>query len=135
MAIIQQEDTGSYPRSVTLAERLEQLERKQKLLQRDKETLETKKQFKFPFNWRRKFSQSKRKNAEDKMLVLYLNKKNQIEPPKLMPIFDGNMIVWKNKPYEFDPRAVWTVKGMKGNSGTNNLSQFKVKETGERLKD
>ena len=31
-----------------------------------------------------------------------------------MHIFDGNMIVWKNKPYEFDPRAVWRVKGMKG---------------------
>ncbi|GAH22502.1 unnamed protein product, partial [marine sediment metagenome] len=31
-----------------------------------------------------------------------------------MPIFDGNMIVWKNKPYEFDPRAVWNIR-MKGN--------------------
>ena len=49
------------------------------------------------------------------MLVIFLNKKNQIEPPKFMPVFDGNMIVWKNKPYEFDPRAVWSVKGMKGN--------------------
>lgn len=25
------------------------------------------------------------------------------------------MIVWKNKPYEFDPRAVWTIQGMRGN--------------------
>jgi len=48
------------------------------------------------------------------MLVLFLNKKNEIEPPKFMPIYDGNMIIWKNKPYEFDPRAVWRVKGMKG---------------------
>ncbi|MBT53766.1 MAG: hypothetical protein CMF72_10270 [Mameliella sp.] len=49
------------------------------------------------------------------MLVFFLNKKNEMESPKFMPIFDGNMIVWKNKPYEFDPRAVWTVMGMKRN--------------------
>lgn len=47
------------------------------------------------------------------MLVIFLNKKNEIESPRFMPIFDGNMIIWKNKPYEFDPRAVWTIKGVK----------------------
>jgi hypothetical protein len=57
---------------------------------------------------------AKRKINAENMLVIFLNKKNEIEPPKFMPIFDGNMIVWRNKPYEFDPRAVWRVKGMKG---------------------
>jgi len=62
-----------------------------------------------------KFNKAKKKSMRNMMLVLFLNKKNEIEPPKFMPIFDGNMIVWKNKPYEFDPRAVWTVRGMRGN--------------------
>lgn len=48
------------------------------------------------------------------MLVVYFNKKNEIELPKFMPIFDGNMVVWKNKPYEFDPRAIWRIKGVRG---------------------
>lgn len=48
------------------------------------------------------------------MLVIYFNKKNEIEPPKFMPIYDGNMVIWKNKPYEFDPRAIWRIKGVRG---------------------
>lgn len=32
-----------------------------------------------------------------------------------MPIFDGNMVIWRNKPYEFDPRAIWRIKGVRGN--------------------
>lgn len=98
----------------TLAERLRKLEGKVKHIDRDEETLERTKTFKFPFKWRRQFNKSKKVPSE-MVLVLFLNKKNQIEPPKFMPIFEGNMIVWKHKPYEFDPRAVFTVKGMKGN--------------------
>jgi len=103
-----------YNRSITLADRVKSLERKEKLFSREKETEERVKQFRWPFKWRRKFNASKRKSKAEMMLVLFLNKKNEIEPPKFMPIFDGNMIVWRNKPYEFDPRAVWRVKGMKG---------------------
>lgn len=101
-------------RGVTLAERVRDLEKKEQLLLRENITEEETKPFKFPFKWRRKFSQTNKKANNEMMLVIFLNKKNQIETPKFMPIFDGNMIVWKNKPYEFDPRAVWTIKGMKG---------------------
>lgn len=48
------------------------------------------------------------------MLVIYFNKKNEIEAPRFMPIYDGNMVIWKNKPYEFDPRAIWRIKGVRG---------------------
>lgn len=113
MAYVQSQPTTD--RTITLADRLARLEREVSLKDREIETIETKKQFKFPFSWRRKFSQAKRKSNSEKMLVFFYNKKNELEPPKLLPVFDGNMIVWKNKPYEFDPRAVWTVKGMKGN--------------------
>ena len=114
MASIWKEENSDRGRSLTLAERIRNLERKAQIRERSDETDEKIKQFKFPFKWKRKFLQSKRKSASEKMLVIYFNKKNEIEPPKFMPIFDGNMIVWKNKPYEFDPRAIWRIKGVRG---------------------
>lgn len=101
-------------RTITLAERVKSLEKAVKLKNEEQISEEKTKGFKFPIKWTRKFRQAPRKKYNDMMLVIFLNKKNQIEAPKFMPIFDGNMIVWKNKPYEFDPRAVWTIKGMKG---------------------
>ena len=47
--------------------------------------------------------------------------------------FNGEYFDTPNKLY--NNGVVKFVRGLKGNSGTNNLSQFKVKETGERLKD
>ena len=113
MAFIQQEERTSRG-TTTLAERILALENEKRLSERGNITERKKKEFKWPFKWKSKFSAAKRKRFSDMMLVIFLNKKNELEPPKFMPIFDGNMIVWKNKPYEFDPRAVWRVKGMKG---------------------
>jgi hypothetical protein len=48
-------------------------------------------------------------------------------------VFNGEYFDTPNKLY--NNGVVKFVKGVKGVSGTNNLSQFKVKETGERLKD
>jgi len=129
MAFIQQERerTGSSLRGRTLAERLLALEKKEKLMERAEITEERKKEFKWPFKWSSKFKAAKRKRYDDMMLVIFLNKKNELEPPKFMPIFDGNMIVWKNKPYEFDPRAVWRVKGMRGTP-----QAYLIKETDRR---
>lgn len=50
------------------------------------------------------------KGAEDKVLMLFLNIKGEIEPPRLVPLYSGNIIIWKHKAYEFDPRASWTTK-------------------------
>jgi len=108
------EQRNDEQRTITLAERVSQLEQAKKLAQREEISEEKTKQFRWPFKWKRKYNASKRKINADNMLVIFLNKKNEMEPPKFMPIFDGNMIVWRNKPYEFDPRAVWRVKGMKG---------------------
>lgn len=114
MESIQEKETSG-GRGMTLADRIRELEEKAKIAERTEETKKKTKQFKFPIKWKRKFMQAKRKINREKMLVFFLNKKNEIEPPKFMPIFEGNMIIWRNKPYEFDPRAVWTVRGMKGN--------------------
>lgn len=123
MAYIQQEKQNR-TRGMTLAERIHKLEKARDLSNKDTETKENTQFFKFPFKWRKKFSQSKRKVNENMMLVIFLNKKNEIEPPKFMPIFDGNMIVWKNKPYEFDPRAVWRIKGIKGTPQTYLIKEI-----------
>lgn len=47
--------------------------------------------------------------------------------------FNGEVFDTPNKLY--NNGIVKFVKGKKGGSGTNNMSQFTVKETGERLKD
>lgn len=47
--------------------------------------------------------------------------------------FNGEYFDTPNKLY--NNGIVKMVKGKKGNSGTNNLSQFVIKESGERLKD
>jgi len=107
MEIIPEETAA---RRVTLAERVRELEDRRRLAERSEETISTTKQFKWPFKWKSKF---RKKSPDDKILVIFLNKKNEIEPPRFMPIYDGNMIVWKNKPYEFDPRAVWRIKGVR----------------------
>jgi len=112
MAIIRKEE-NNYDRRITLADRVSDLEHRTRIAERDKETVEQTKQFKWPFKWRRKFAKSIRMKDENKILVVYFNKKNEIELPRFMPIFDGNMIVWKNKPYEFDPRAIWRMKGVR----------------------
>lgn len=80
----------------------------------DKVTEDTKKQFKFPFKWTWKFGQAKKKQNQEMALVLFFNKKNEIEAPMFLPIFSGNMIVYRNKAYEFDPRAIWRMRGVKG---------------------
>jgi len=114
-------------KGVTLAEKVRLLEKKQKLSERAEVTSEKTKEFKYPFKWKWKFNQTHKKDKRDMMLVIFLNKKNQIEVPKFMPIFDGNMIVYKNKPYEFDPRAVWRILGVK------KFSQvYLIKETDRR---
>ncbi len=48
-------------------------------------------------------------------------------------IFNGEEFDTPNKLY--NNGIVKYVKGVRGNSGTNNLSQFKIKSTGERLID
>jgi len=113
MAIIPKE--AEYRRTITLAGRLREVEDKLKFYEQGKETKEKTKGFKWPWKWKRKFSQSHKKNKSESVLVIFLNKKNEIEVPKFMPIFDGNMVIWRNKPYEFDPRAIWTIRGVKKN--------------------
>ncbi len=100
---------------LSLADRVRYLEKERMLSSRIEETKKKTRQFRWPFKWKFRFSKVHKKTNANKMLVIFLNKKNEIEVPKFMPLFDGNMIIWKNKPYEFDPRAIWTIKGVRKN--------------------
>jgi hypothetical protein len=99
---------------MSLSDKVNSLEEIKDSLEKQKETLETSRPFRFPFRWALKFMQSKRKSKQEMALVLFFNKKNEIEQPMFLPIFSGNMIVYKNKAYEFDPRAIWRIRGVRG---------------------
>ena len=94
---------------LSLKERLKILEEKQNLDNAKKETTEVKKEWKWPFKWKGVMNKStKPKIAENKVLLIYFNQKNEIEEPVMVPLY-GNIVIHKNKAYEFDPRAIWTI--------------------------
>jgi hypothetical protein len=94
-----------------ITERLAQVEEDLKFGRLKIDTDENEKPFKFPRKWKGPMNKStKEKPSEDKVLMLYLNIKGEIEPPKLVPLYSGNIIIWKHKAYEFDPRASWTTR-------------------------
>lgn len=66
-----------------------------------------KREFRWPAKWR---SAGKKSQRKDHVLVFYLNIKGELEQPKILPIYGGHMIVWKDKVHEVDPRSLWTVK-------------------------
>lgn len=94
----------------TLNERLRKVEENIKYGEMKEDTDKKQKPFKFPFKWRGPMNRSTGKAATDKVLMLYLNIKQEIEPPRLVPLYSGNIIIWKHKAFEFDPRACWTVQ-------------------------
>lgn len=102
-------------RDKSLAERIAKLEEEKTFAQRSLESQQNEKPFKWWNKWGRKFRASNKNKNSEQILVVFLNKKNEIETPKFMSIYDGNMVIYKNKAYEFDPRAIWRVKGAKGN--------------------
>ena len=69
-----------------------------------KNELEKQKKFKWPWKARSEMKNSKKKR--DMVLIFYINIKSELESPRLYPVYGGNMIIIRNKPYLFDPRAV-----------------------------
>lgn len=76
-----------------------------------KDTEQKKKPWKWPYSWRSKIKKSSKNR--DAVLVMYFTIKGELET-FIVPIYGGNMVIIRNKVYEFDPRAIWTTKiGMK----------------------
>jgi len=95
---------------MTLKDRLEELEEEVRYGRQKMDTSRKKKEFKYPFRWKNKIKSSTRASGKDKVLVWYLNSKGIIEPPRLVPIYTGNVIIINDKSHEFDPRALCNVK-------------------------
>lgn len=94
----------------TVREKVRSLEKQLNLEKMNRESEEQKKPWRIPFKWNWKFRQQRQKNQADKVLVMFMNKKNEIEPPTFLPVHAGNMVVYKHKAYVFDPRAIWRLK-------------------------
>jgi len=75
---------------------------------KSKETKARKKRWKFPRKWSAKAKRSQKR--KDAVLVFYLNIKGELETPMIVPIYGGNMVIIRNKVYEVDPRAFWSVR-------------------------
>lgn len=64
-----------------------------------------KKKFKFGFKARGEMKRSLK--DLDQILVFFLTITGEVVGPTLYPIYSGNMVIVRSKPYELDPRAVW----------------------------
>ena len=113
MEYVQQERRTGSSSPVTIGQRMRELDDKINQLT-DSLPKEKTKEFKWPwkFNW--KFKQNEKKIKNDQILVWYLNNKQQIEVPQFMPVQAGNVIIYKNKSYEYNPADLWTMQGIKG---------------------
>lgn len=78
----------------------------EKIKETEKMLGDEKKQYKFPWKIRRMLKKSRKE--KDKVLVEYLNIKGESENLRVYPLYSGNMVIIRNKPYEVDPRAFWS---------------------------
>jgi hypothetical protein len=95
-----------------------------------------KKKFKWPAKWKRIFKSSKKQ--KNQILVWFLNIKGEIEAPRLYPIYQSNMVIISNRPYEIDPRSFWrmgkyTCQIIKGidRRPVSNLDYAEIKKRGD----
>jgi hypothetical protein len=109
MEIIREQGVDNVKPNLNLKERLNKLEHDAKYKSLEDETAKEQKPWKFPWRWSRAISKANSTKEDNKILVFYLNLKGEIESPTLLPYRD-NIIIYKNRIYEFDPRAIVTVK-------------------------
>jgi len=104
------EEENQQRRPDTVIDKITQQERTIKHLKRLIKSKEEDTNFKVPNSWKSAFKKSKSKSTEGKVLCEYYNQKYEIEGPKWVPIHEGNIIIWKNKSYKYDPESVWRRK-------------------------
>ena len=74
-----------------------------------KDTEANQKKWKIPFKWKRTMNKSSKPAAVDRVLCLFINKKGELDPPILLPIYNGNTIVYNYTIHEVDPRDIITL--------------------------
>jgi len=88
-------------------EMLKQIIHHQEVGDQVKETQKTQKGFKWPAKWK---SAARKSALRNHILVFYLNIKGELEPPRMVPLYAGHMVVIQDKVHEIDPRSLWTTK-------------------------
>jgi hypothetical protein len=113
--------------SGTIADRISRLEREVSLKEaRAINSEEKQKKFRWTGKFRSVFSKNP-KDLYDKIIVLPLNSKREIEEPIVLPIISGGIIVYKDKGYKFDPTALYTIKIK------NKINKVLILEEDDRL--
>ena len=72
------------------------------------ETKKVKKGWKIPFKWKRIMNKSLKKTSGEKVLCFFINNKGELESPVLLPIINGNIIVYKYTIHKIDPLDILT---------------------------
>jgi hypothetical protein len=99
------------PTKPSVTQMLSELLEEKKHSEMKKDTDKRSKPWKWPWKWKANAKQASKK--KELVLVFYFTIKGELDT-FIVPIYGGNMVIIKNKVYEFDPRAVWTSKiGMK----------------------
>lgn len=75
----------------------------------EKDTNKKKKAWNFPFRWKRTMNKSLRTNKTDMVLCFFINKTGILDPPVLLPIYNGNTLIYKYTVHELDPRDIITL--------------------------
>lgn len=112
-------------RTVPIKHLLNQLVEEKHEAQKKEETNKVKKKWNWPFRW--KSTMNKSIKQKDFVVVLYFNIKGEIEPPMLLPLYSGNMVIVRNKVYEVDPRAFWMIR-----NGMKTVKVLAIKEIDRR---
>ncbi len=73
---------------------------------RDQDSKKKKKNWKFPFKWKRTMNKSLRHTKTEKVLCFFINIKGELEPPVLLPIYNGNTLIYKYTVHEVDPMDI-----------------------------
>ena len=115
-------------RQPTVRDLLQKIAEEKEMGEQRKETKQNKKPWSIPWKWKSKGKEAEKKR--DTILVFYLNIKGEIEQPMVVPIYGGNMIIIRNKIYEVDPRAVWSLKT--GGWGSKTYKCLVIKEIDRR---
>ncbi len=74
-----------------------------------KDTDAKRKKWNFPFKWKRTMNRSLKNNKTDMVLCFFINKTGELEPPVLLPIYNGNTLIYKYTVHELDPRDIITL--------------------------
>jgi flagellar biosynthesis GTPase FlhF len=73
-------------------------------------TRKEKTEWKMPNKWKRNVGKYTKKITKNKVLIMYLSAKGELEPPMYLPILGGNIIIHKDKAHEFDPSDMYLMK-------------------------